>query len=76
MDEVRKREGGRKRRTLEKSHRAVEAFGAQLVVAKRPEQLAHEDVDLLGDLESPHVPVQQFDLGVSPFRSVTFLEPV
>ena len=60
--------------TLEESHRAVQALRAELIVAKGPKQLADEDVDLFGHLQSTHVTVQELDLFVAPFCLVALLQ--
>ena len=61
-------------RTFEEPHRAVEALWAELIVAKGPKQLADEDVDLFGHLQSTHVTVQELDLLVAPFCFVALLQ--
>ena len=45
--------------TLQETHRAVQALGAQLVITERSQQLADEYVHLLRKVEISHVTKEQ-----------------
>ena len=58
--------------TFEEAHSTIEALGAQLIVSKRSEELADEDVHLFRNIKRPHVSEQQLDI-IPPFRVFAFL---
>ena len=60
--------------TLQEPRGAVQALRAELVVAKRAQELADEDIHLLRDSERTHVAKEQLHLLVTPLRSMAFLQ--
>lgn len=47
--------GSRRERTFQKVLRSIQALGGKLVVTKRPQKLADDDVGFLGGLPLPHI---------------------
>lgn len=68
----RQRERGR---TLEGAHDAVEAFWAELIVAKAAEELRDDDVGLVLGVEAAHVRVDELDLA-APLERRALLQAV
>lgn len=64
----------RRNLTFQEPRSAIQAFGTELVVAKRAQKLAHENIDLFWHFQSPHITVEKPNLLIAPFCFVTFLK--
>lgn len=59
--------------TFQETHCAVEAFRTKLIVAKRTQQLADNNVRTFRNYEGPHVAKKNFNV-FPPFGSLPFLQ--
>lgn len=62
-------------RTFQEPHRSVETFRAELIVAERAQELAHENIGFFWDVNNAHVPKAQRDF-ILPFFILPLLEAI